>query len=89
MISTFFQIRKIKEPLAVLQEINQNTVGQISPVDVISYIEALSVSSPLLTIVNNTISDNEMLYNLTLNVSESSRAADLIYFCRVGSTYKI
>nr|XP_028588833.1 adhesion G protein-coupled receptor L4 isoform X1 [Podarcis muralis] len=64
---TLAKIRKIKEPLAVLQEINQNTVGQISPVDVISYIEALSVSSPLLTIMNNTISDNEMLYNLTLN----------------------
>ncbi|XP_061489448.1 adhesion G protein-coupled receptor L4 isoform X3 [Rhineura floridana] len=64
---TLAKIRKIKGPLAILQEINQNTVGQISPVDVISYVEALSESSPLLSTMNNTISDNEMLYNRTLN----------------------
>ncbi|XP_062993100.1 adhesion G protein-coupled receptor L4 [Elgaria multicarinata webbii] len=64
---TLAKIRKIKEPLAILQEINQNTVGQISPVDVISYIEALSDSCPLLSAMNNMISDNEMLRNLTLN----------------------
>ncbi|KAJ6656299.1 hypothetical protein lerEdw1_003955 [Lerista edwardsae] len=59
------KIRKIKEPLAVLQKINQNTVGQISPVDVISYVEALSVSGPLFTTRN--ISATETYPNLTLN----------------------
>ncbi|KAH0618475.1 hypothetical protein JD844_017722 [Phrynosoma platyrhinos] len=67
---TLAKIRKIKEPLAVLQEINQKTAGQISPVDVISYIEALSVSCPLLSTINNTISDNERLHNLDLTLNE-------------------
>nr|XP_056700092.1 adhesion G protein-coupled receptor L4 isoform X1 [Euleptes europaea] len=64
---TLAKLRKIKEPLAVLQEINQNTLGQISPIDVISYIEALSVTCPLIRTMNNTISDEETLPNLTLN----------------------
>lgn len=62
---TLDKIRKIKEPLAVLQEINQNTVGQISPVQVISYVEALSLSGPLLTATN--ISATKTNPNLTLN----------------------
>uniref|UniRef100_A0ACB8F3R5 Uncharacterized protein n=1 Tax=Sphaerodactylus townsendi TaxID=933632 RepID=A0ACB8F3R5_9SAUR len=64
---TLAKFRKIKEPLAVLQAINQNTLGQISPIDVISYIEALSVTCPLIRTMNNKISDEETLPNLTLN----------------------
>lgn len=70
MILTFFQLRKIKEPLAVLQEISKSTLGQMSPIDVISYIEALSVTCPLIRTMNNKISDEETLPNLTLNVSD-------------------
>ncbi|XP_077681256.1 adhesion G protein-coupled receptor L4 [Eretmochelys imbricata] len=65
---TLAEIRTIKEPLAFLQEINRNTVGQLSPVDVISYVEALSVSYPSLSTMNNTISDKEALTNMTINV---------------------
>ncbi|KAL8178413.1 UNVERIFIED_CONTAM: hypothetical protein K2H54_046312 [Gekko kuhli] len=64
---TIAKFRKIKEPLAMLQEINQSTLGQISPTDVISYIEALSVTCPLIRTMNNKISDEETLPNLTLN----------------------
>uniref|UniRef100_A0A7M4FLQ8 Adhesion G protein-coupled receptor L4 n=1 Tax=Crocodylus porosus TaxID=8502 RepID=A0A7M4FLQ8_CROPO len=62
------KIRSIKEPLAVLQEFNRSTVGKLSPVDVISYVEALSVSYPLLSTVNYTVSDKEALTNVTINV---------------------
>ncbi|XP_025057401.1 adhesion G protein-coupled receptor L4 isoform X4 [Alligator sinensis] len=62
------KIRSIKEPLAVLQEFNRSTVGQLSPVDVISYVEALSVSYPFLSTVNYTVSDKEALTNVTINV---------------------
>ncbi|XP_067394697.1 adhesion G protein-coupled receptor L4 isoform X1 [Emydura macquarii macquarii] len=65
---TLAEIRTIKEPLAFLQEINRNTVGQLSPVDVISYVEVLSVSYPSLSTMNNTISDKEALTNVTINV---------------------
>nr|XP_008112351.1 PREDICTED: adhesion G protein-coupled receptor L4 isoform X1 [Anolis carolinensis] len=67
---TLAKIRKIKDPLAILQEINQNTAGKISPVDVISYIEALSVSCPLLSTMNNKISDSQILHNLNLTLNE-------------------
>ncbi|XP_053103363.1 adhesion G protein-coupled receptor L4 isoform X2 [Hemicordylus capensis] len=56
---TLAEIRGKKEPLDVLQLINQNTVGHISPIGMISYVEALSVSCPLISTMNNT--------NLTLN----------------------
>ncbi|XP_044288541.1 adhesion G protein-coupled receptor L4 [Varanus komodoensis] len=63
---TLAKIRKIKDPLAILQEINMNTVGEISPVNVISYVEALYESCPLLSTINNMVLDNEMLSNQTL-----------------------
>ncbi|XP_006136370.2 adhesion G protein-coupled receptor L4 isoform X5 [Pelodiscus sinensis] len=65
---TLTEIRTIKEPLAFLQEIRRNSSGQLSPVDMISYIEALSVSYPSLSTTNNTISDKEALTNVTINV---------------------
>ncbi|XP_077189346.1 adhesion G protein-coupled receptor L4 isoform X3 [Paroedura picta] len=64
---TLSKFRKIKEPLAALQEINQSTSGQISPIDVISYIEALSATCPLITSMSNKASNEETLPNLTLN----------------------
>lgn len=54
----------------MLQEINKNTLGPLLPVDVISYVEALSYSS--LNTVRYSISDNEALRNTTINVSGSS-----------------
>ncbi|XP_063154241.1 adhesion G protein-coupled receptor L4 [Candoia aspera] len=63
---TLAKIRELKDPLAVLQEINKNSVGPISPVEVISYVEMLSVSFSLLSVTNYTISD-ERLRNQTLN----------------------
>lgn len=76
----FFQIRSIKEPLAVLQEFNRSTVGQLSPVDVISYVEALSVSYPFLSTVNYTVSDKEALTNVTINVSDLSLTTVFFFF---------
>lgn len=65
-----FQIRRLKTPLEMLQEINRNTLGPLLPVDVISYIEALSYSS--LNTMQYSVPDNEALRNTTINVSRSS-----------------
>lgn len=54
----------------MLQEINKNTLGPLLPVDVISYVEALSYSS--LNTRHYSVSDNETLRNTTINVSRSS-----------------
>lgn len=54
----------------MLQEINKNTLGPLLPVDVISYVEALSYSS--LNTMHYSVSDNEALCNTTINVSGSS-----------------
>lgn len=54
----------------MLQEINKNTLGPLLPVDVISYVEALSYSS--LNTMHYAVSDNEALRNTTINVSGSS-----------------
>uniref|UniRef100_A0A8D0H3Y5 Adhesion G protein-coupled receptor L4 n=1 Tax=Sphenodon punctatus TaxID=8508 RepID=A0A8D0H3Y5_SPHPU len=64
-IVCFFQIRNIKD---VLQKINQSTIGQLSPSDVVSYIELLSKSYPLLSNLSYTASDKEAVTNATLNV---------------------
>lgn len=52
----------------MLQEINKNTLGPLLPVDVISYVEALSYSS----LSTMHYSDSEALCNTTINVSGSS-----------------
>uniref|UniRef100_A0A8D0H275 Adhesion G protein-coupled receptor L4 n=1 Tax=Sphenodon punctatus TaxID=8508 RepID=A0A8D0H275_SPHPU len=59
------EIRNIKD---VLQKINQSTIGQLSPSDVVSYIELLSKSYPLLSNLSYTASDKEAVTNATLNV---------------------
>lgn len=68
MNSGIFQISHLKTPLEKLQEINKNTLGPLLPVEVVSYVEALSHSSW------NTMSDsdNEALHNTTINVSGCS-----------------
>ncbi|XP_026534229.1 adhesion G protein-coupled receptor L4 [Notechis scutatus] len=63
---TLAKISELKDPLAVLQEINKNSIGPITPVEVISYVEMLSVPLSLLSITNYTISD-EKLRDQTLN----------------------
>uniref|UniRef100_A0A8D0EGW0 Adhesion G protein-coupled receptor L4 n=1 Tax=Strix occidentalis caurina TaxID=311401 RepID=A0A8D0EGW0_STROC len=65
-ISCIFQISHLKTPLEMLQEINKNTLGPLLPVDVISYVEALSYSS--LNTMHYSGFDNEALRNTTINV---------------------
>uniref|UniRef100_A0A8D0EGD6 Adhesion G protein-coupled receptor L4 n=1 Tax=Strix occidentalis caurina TaxID=311401 RepID=A0A8D0EGD6_STROC len=64
--SCIFQISHLKTPLEMLQEINKNTLGPLLPVDVISYVEALSYSS--LNTMHYSGFDNEALRNTTINV---------------------
>ncbi|KAM6077688.1 adhesion G protein-coupled receptor L4 isoform 3-T4 [Theristicus caerulescens] len=59
-------ISHLKTPLEMLQEINKNTLGPLLPIDVISYVEALSYSS--LNTMHYSVSDNEALRNTTINV---------------------
>ncbi|XP_062962168.1 adhesion G protein-coupled receptor L4 isoform X1 [Cynocephalus volans] len=63
---TLTKIRPIEEPMALLQEVYRNTLTDLSPVDIITYIEILAESSPLLAYVNNTISAKDTLSNSTL-----------------------
>ncbi|XP_008588086.1 PREDICTED: EGF, latrophilin and seven transmembrane domain-containing protein 1, partial [Galeopterus variegatus] len=63
---TLTKIRPIKEPMALLQEVYRNTLTDLSPVDIITYIEILAESSPLLAYMNNTISAKDSLSNSTL-----------------------
>lgn len=71
MNSVIFQISHLKTPLEKLQEINKSTLGPLLPVEVVSYVEALSHSSWSTT----SDSDNETLHNTTISVSGSSLAA--------------
>lgn len=73
MNSGIFQINHLKTPLEKLQEINKNTLGPLLPVEVISYVEALSYSS--WNTMSDSVSDNEALHNTTINVSGSSLGA--------------
>ncbi|XP_029441955.1 adhesion G protein-coupled receptor L4 isoform X2 [Rhinatrema bivittatum] len=59
---TLKEIKSIKDPLALLQEIKKSTTGEPLPVDMISYVEALAVSYPLLA-----DSDKETFANATIN----------------------
>lgn len=70
MSSGIFQIGHLKTPLEKLQEINKNTLGPLLPVEVVSYVEALSYSS--WNAMSDSVSDNEALQNTTINVSGSS-----------------
>ncbi|KAJ7410124.1 hypothetical protein WISP_110911 [Willisornis vidua] len=63
---TLARISHLKTPLEMLQEINKNTLGPLLPVDVVSYVEALSYSSR--NTIRDSVSDNEALRNTTINV---------------------
>uniref|UniRef100_A0A9L0RAX5 Adhesion G protein-coupled receptor L4 n=1 Tax=Equus caballus TaxID=9796 RepID=A0A9L0RAX5_HORSE len=63
---TLTKIRPIKEPVALLQEVYRNSVKDLSPTDIITYIEVLAESSPLLGYVNSTNSAMDALSNSTL-----------------------
>ncbi|KAM7046648.1 adhesion G protein-coupled receptor L4 isoform 2-T2 [Acridotheres tristis] len=63
---TLARMSHLKTPLEKLQEINKNTLGPLSPVEVVSYVEALSFSSWNST--SDSVSDSEALHNTTINV---------------------
>ncbi|KAK1165391.1 adhesion G protein-coupled receptor L4-like [Acipenser oxyrinchus oxyrinchus] len=59
-------ISSIKEPLYLLEEISKQTSGDLSPVDMISYIEVLSQSVSSLSVMNDNVTDKEALTNTTI-----------------------
>uniref|UniRef100_A0A8W4F8N6 Adhesion G protein-coupled receptor L4 n=1 Tax=Sus scrofa TaxID=9823 RepID=A0A8W4F8N6_PIG len=64
---TLTKMRHIGEPVALLQEIYRNSAKDLSPVDVITYIEVLAESSTLLGYMNSTAnSAKDTLSNSTL-----------------------
>ncbi|XP_065742486.1 adhesion G protein-coupled receptor L4 [Phocoena phocoena] len=63
---TLTKIRHIEEPVALLQEVYRNSVKDLSPMDIITYIEILAESSPLLGYMNSTNSAKDTLSNSTL-----------------------
>ncbi|XP_008824428.1 adhesion G protein-coupled receptor L4 isoform X2 [Nannospalax galili] len=63
---TFEKIGPIKEPMALLQEIYRNSVTELSQTDIITYIEILAKSSPLLSSMSRNVSAKDMLSNSIL-----------------------
>ncbi|XP_069050375.1 adhesion G protein-coupled receptor L4 [Lepisosteus oculatus] len=63
---TLEYISNIKEPQSLLEEIRKQTSGDLSPVDMISYVEVLSRSVPSLSVMNDTVIDKEALTNATI-----------------------
>ncbi|XP_075038068.1 adhesion G protein-coupled receptor L4 [Mixophyes fleayi] len=63
---TIVKVNAIKEPIAILKEIQKSTTRELLPVDVISYIEVLAASSPLLSTLNKTALNKEALTNTTI-----------------------
>ncbi|KAG8437204.1 hypothetical protein GDO86_008048 [Hymenochirus boettgeri] len=64
---TISKVSTIKEPLALLKEIQINTERELLPVDVISYVEVLVATSPLLNGSINSTLRKETLSNTTIN----------------------
>nr|KAF6443031.1 adhesion G protein-coupled receptor L4 [Molossus molossus] len=60
------KIRHRDQPMALLQEIYRNSVKDLSPMDITTYVEILAESSPLLGYMNSTNSDKDTLSNSTL-----------------------
>ncbi|OCT82529.1 adhesion G protein-coupled receptor L4 [Xenopus laevis] len=56
---TISQVTTIKEPNAILNEIQRNTARELLPIDVISFVEVLAASSSLLSTVNNSVLNKE------------------------------
>ncbi|KAG8541966.1 hypothetical protein GDO81_027805 [Engystomops pustulosus] len=63
---TINKVNTIKEPIAILKEIQKSTTRDLLPVDVISYIEVLAASSPRLSTLNKTAPNKETLANTTI-----------------------
>ncbi|KAM9688602.1 adhesion G protein-coupled receptor L4 [Trichechus inunguis] len=63
---TLTKIRPIGEPVALLQEVYRNSVKDLSPMDIITYIEILAQSSSFLGYMNSTNSAKDTLLNSTL-----------------------
>ncbi|XP_023365550.1 adhesion G protein-coupled receptor L4 [Otolemur garnettii] len=63
---TLSKIRPIKEPVALLQEVYRSSATDLSPMDIITYIEILAELSPLLGYMNNTVSTKDTPPNTTL-----------------------
>ncbi|XP_053324852.1 adhesion G protein-coupled receptor L4 [Spea bombifrons] len=63
---TLSKVGSIKEPIAALNEIQKSTAGEVQPVDVISYVEALATSYPFLSSANKTAANKESLANTTI-----------------------
>ncbi|KAJ8408485.1 hypothetical protein AAFF_G00258990 [Aldrovandia affinis] len=63
---TLEYISNITDPYSRLEEIRKQTSGDLSPVDVISFVEALAQSASLLSAVNDTTTDTESLTNATI-----------------------
>ncbi|XP_012577490.1 PREDICTED: EGF, latrophilin and seven transmembrane domain-containing protein 1 isoform X2 [Condylura cristata] len=55
-----------KEPVTLLQEVYKNSVKDLSPMDIITCVEILTGSSPLLGYINSTSSAKDTLSNSTL-----------------------
>ncbi|MBN3308789.1 AGRL4 protein, partial [Amia calva] len=64
---TLEHIRSIKDPWNMLEEIRNQTSGELSPVDVITYVEVLTRSAASLSVMNDTVTDKEALTNATIN----------------------
>uniref|UniRef100_A0A7N5P3X3 Adhesion G protein-coupled receptor L4 n=1 Tax=Ailuropoda melanoleuca TaxID=9646 RepID=A0A7N5P3X3_AILME len=60
------KFRQIKEPVTLLQEVYRDSVKDLSPTDIITYVEILAESSPLLGDMNSTNSAKDALSNATL-----------------------
>lgn len=58
-----------KSPLPLLNEIRKQTSEELTPVDIISYVEVLSRSLPLLSVVNDTSANVDASTNETIKVS--------------------
>ncbi|KAM9324669.1 adhesion G protein-coupled receptor L4 [Gastrophryne carolinensis] len=63
---TLIKVNSIKEPIAILKEIQKSTSRDLLPVDVMSYVEALSASSSQFNLINKTAPNSEVLVNTTI-----------------------
>lgn len=64
----FVQIRQINQTVALLQEVYRKSMKDLSPLDIITYIEILAESTPLLGYMNGTNPDKDIFSNSTLVV---------------------
>ncbi|MEE6494681.1 hypothetical protein FKM82_001840, partial [Ascaphus truei] len=65
---TLSKINTIKDPIAILKEIQRSTTREVLPVDVISYVEVLAATSPLLRTLNTTALNKDTLTNATITI---------------------